>query len=555
MSRRTNILRRAAALIAPLATLLAAPSALAQGVCGSASAGNCCTANTTPGCSNVACCKTICAADPFCCNTRWDSICAQAANSQCASCLVLTVAHNGCAGTTLTFPPIVGAAGYSVFMERQLSCSVCGVPGVATMETVEVPVFTSTSSSITMPRTPAFSGRWKVTVRNAAGATLIELFSPAGVSQPSTGAPYTGVTAETRNIDPGMSTTLTATSFTTSVTTYQWFRDSAPIPGASGPTYTATVAPLDPSVVTYRCVLTNGCGESQSNPFNVVKSSCAALLPVQLRSHTETESLSLLAPLVGNYTCWYDFAPTVRSGTCAAEFADFGATTIGLSMDVPLSDGANRAKSSVTAFTVLANTSLNVNLSGTAGFFNTVGTVSLAGPVSYSATATTTAPVNRTDVLPAGNYTLTVTIANGNLGCRNCASCGPSCQQNCGFLAQPRALTMLATFDLEGPCGSPSAGDCCVAHQSPGCSDAACCLTVCAADPFCCNTAWDSICANAAGNVCASCAPLGDLNGDNTVNSSDLAILLGAWGSAGADLDGDGTTNSADLAILLGNWG
>ncbi len=46
-----------------------------------------------------------------------------------------------------------------------------------------------------------------------------------------------------------------------------------------------------------------------------------------------------------------------------------------------------------------------------------------------------------------------------------------------------------------------------------------------------------------------------DLDGDGMVNAADLAVLLGAWGSAIADLDGDGTTNAADLTMLLGAWG
>ncbi|MFM7051830.1 MAG: hypothetical protein ACKOYN_06825 [Planctomycetota bacterium] len=46
-----------------------------------------------------------------------------------------------------------------------------------------------------------------------------------------------------------------------------------------------------------------------------------------------------------------------------------------------------------------------------------------------------------------------------------------------------------------------------------------------------------------------------DLNADGTRDASDLAILLGAWGSAGADLNGDGTTDAQDLAVLLGAWG
>lgn len=47
----------------------------------------------------------------------------------------------------------------------------------------------------------------------------------------------------------------------------------------------------------------------------------------------------------------------------------------------------------------------------------------------------------------------------------------------------------------------------------------------------------------------------GDINGDGTVDASDLAILLGAWGGTGdADLNGDGTVDALDLAILLGAW-
>ncbi len=50
---------------------------------------------------------------------------------------------------------------------------------------------------------------------------------------------------------------------------------------------------------------------------------------------------------------------------------------------------------------------------------------------------------------------------------------------------------------------------------------------------------------------------LADLNGDGVVDATDLAILLGAWGSGApaADLDGDAAVNASDLAILLGAWG
>jgi len=47
----------------------------------------------------------------------------------------------------------------------------------------------------------------------------------------------------------------------------------------------------------------------------------------------------------------------------------------------------------------------------------------------------------------------------------------------------------------------------------------------------------------------------GDLNADGARDASDLAVMLGAWGTAGGDVNGDGTTNGADLAVLLGGWG
>jgi len=56
--------------------------------------------------------------------------------------------------------------------------------------------------------------------------------------------------------------------------------------------------------------------------------------------------------------------------------------------------------------------------------------------------------------------------------------------------------------------------------------------------------------------VVTSCGNPFDLDGDGSVNASDLAILLGNWGGSGAgDLNGDGSIDAADLAALLGAWG
>jgi hypothetical protein len=49
-----------------------------------------------------------------------------------------------------------------------------------------------------------------------------------------------------------------------------------------------------------------------------------------------------------------------------------------------------------------------------------------------------------------------------------------------------------------------------------------------------------------------------DIDGDGTVGATDIAILLGSWGSAkggAADIDGDGAIGALDLAALLAAWG
>lgn len=48
---------------------------------------------------------------------------------------------------------------------------------------------------------------------------------------------------------------------------------------------------------------------------------------------------------------------------------------------------------------------------------------------------------------------------------------------------------------------------------------------------------------------------VGDFNHDHVINGSDLAIMLGSWGTATYDLTGDHMTDGADLAVLLGAWG
>ncbi len=60
----------------------------------------------------------------------------------------------------------------------------------------------------------------------------------------------------------------------------------------------------------------------------------------------------------------------------------------------------------------------------------------------------------------------------------------------------------------------------------------------------------------------SSMAVFADMNGDGFVSSTDVAILLGAWGPCPApplecsgDLNMDGMINATDLSLMLGAWG
>ncbi len=58
-------------------------------------AGDCLTPTPgVPGCLDHTCCETICASDPFCCETAWDDLCVIAAESQCGP-FVLRDCHQG----------------------------------------------------------------------------------------------------------------------------------------------------------------------------------------------------------------------------------------------------------------------------------------------------------------------------------------------------------------------------------------------------------------------------------------------------------------------------
>ncbi len=76
-------------------------------------------------------------------------------------------------------------------------------------------------------------------------------------------------------------------------------------------------------------------------------------------------------------------------------------------------------------------------------------------------------------------------------------------------------LRIEASQACSSPCGS-SGESCFAAHSEPGCDDPKCCSASCAADPYCCETAWDGDCVALAAKLCLSGPPANDLCADAT---------------------------------------
>ncbi len=139
-----------------------------------------------------------------------------------------------------------------------------------------------------------------------------------------------------------------------------------------------------------------------------------------------------------------------------------------------------------------------------------------------------------------------------------------------------QTVTIEGSFTLNGASGLPApVGGCCVAQTSAGCAvDPPCETCVCAFDMFCCNTQWDSICANEASNdciaSCASCTAGASTAPADTALVDDLAVMgpcelvdsdgdgLGddqeAWYGTDPnvpDTDGDGLTDYEEVVAGL----
>src|SRR5687767_8130980 len=80
--------------------------------------------------------------------------------------------------------------------------------------------------------------------------------------------------------------------------------------------------------------------------------------------------------------------------------------------------------------------------------------------------------------------------------------------RNSVFCLSLAAAVLTGPTPMARPVECPNPDHSCCTSGSPGCSDEACCETVCAADPHCCEIQWDSLCVLLSEQLCQdSCLP------------------------------------------------
>ena len=141
--------------------------------------------------------------------------------------------------------------------------------------------------------------------------------------------------------------------------------------------------------------------------------------------------------------------------------------------------------------------------------------------------------------VPAGGYL--VVVSGGNYPSFGGATipCGSS---NAYTVKLDVAQTCAACTASTETCFAP--------HDAPGCSVATCCVSVCAADPFCCDGAWDADCVARAAALCVSAPPANDACKGAVALTGNSAVV----NTAGSTLESGPLANCGQAVLARDVW-
>lgn len=507
--------------------------------CGGASTGDCCVGGATPYCNDADCCNAVCAADSFCCAVAWDGICAQEA---AIICLALcgpdcdltcppgsTAEAEGCGEDTnggCNAPPTSGST--CCFANGGLGCD-----DVTCQDTVCA--FDTFCCSI----------MWDGVCAGEAASLCGDLCAAAAAYEPITcGETICGTfwaDGSIRDTD--------WYSFTLSETTSTTLSVKSVVP--------VTLALLDSncppfiyviSTITGACPAeVSWCLEAGSYTAFVAPGFFAGLpcgsgdannYVATLQCNGSCEPLGCGSASTGD-CCSAQSTPYCNDADCCNTVCAVDSFCCAVAWDTIC---AGEAASLCTACQF--GTPANDECAGAFELFNGVNSV------------TTQGATGQTDLPAECDSFGSVSIFNDVWYHYDATGTGPATVSLCNDASfDTRIAVFTGSCDNLTLVGCNDDGNGCAGFTSELTFDATCGTeyTIVLGAYGVGVTGTGNITITPSGSCPVAC--IGDLNNDGVVDASDLAILLGAWGTAGADLDGNGNTDAADLALLLGAWG
>jgi hypothetical protein len=393
---------------------------------------DCCTTGTA-GCSDEVCCDLVCGLDPFCCNTSWDTLCVNQANSNCGT------------------PPYCGAGGPCPNPDHD--CCTTGTPGCSD----------EACCNIVCGADPfCCQTAWDTICVNEAVSMCGIVCGGGACPNPKHDCFTTGG------------------------------------PGCSDVDCCNTVCAADPfccstawdgicvNEATTMCFA--GDPPANDNCIDRIEVFDGSTAYTTLGATTDGPPHELcndgFADPQVNQDVWFNYTAT-QTGTLQVD-------TCGSGYDTKLAvyDGCACPVSD----------------------FNLLGCQDDTSPCGLQSVVQVNVTAGNCYKIRVGGFG--TAVGNGTLNLSYVVPCDTTCPPGAVLENEPCGT------DTNGGCNSGAAcsgasGNCCIPHGGLGCEDPVCQDAICAADPFCCETAWDGLCSGAAcDNPACQCEPGGNLYTD-----------------------------------------
>lgn len=435
-------------------------------VCGPPDAGDCCSANGTPGCTDVDCCEAVCAVNFDCCFGPWNSACADVASRVCDR-----LCGANCKGTILSADPPSGTVDARQPHELGDPLALQGIGGV------EEPIFIDLGE---------------------AGAT-IDCFALCETAENELTEPNS--IASVTDHGDGTYTVLLEKPIAANAATRIVYADESAIEYISHPANVNADSTASASDVLWIVDVVNGLAVPQHGRYSSdIDHSGIVATPDILRTIDLLNGADALPTQLGTLLpqvepCDSDTVPSCLAGTgnCCEPNGTPSCDDVACCDDVCSADP------------FCCDFLWDDHCATLASF----DCPSLCGDFEGCGRSSDDC-CSVHDDQGCGDETCCVAVCTQDPFC---------CEESWDFTCVSEAADLCGCANVM--CPSDATGNCCQEHETPGCDDTECCETVCMASPFCCDITWSSSCVEKANELCGDvCSGCGNSHGDCCFPSS-----------------------------------